>query len=39
VDLKFSFRRTVDSRLRGQWQKLVQIASSVQFEDKYNAII
>jgi hypothetical protein len=39
VDLKFSFRRTVDSRLMSQRQEIVQVASSVQFQDEDDAII
>jgi hypothetical protein len=37
--LRFSFRRTIDRRLLEQWQKIVQIAESVQFSEEDDAIV
>jgi hypothetical protein len=39
TNLKFSFRRTVDSRTMGFWFEVVQIASELQFSEEEDAII
>jgi hypothetical protein len=39
AQLKFSFRRIVDSRLKQQWYELLQIASDIHFTDESDAII
>jgi hypothetical protein len=39
VNLKFSFRKTVYSRLMAQWHEILQIASSLQFGDDKDVII
>jgi hypothetical protein len=39
-NLKFTFRRTMDSRLMRQWEELLQVAESIEFrEDDEDAII
>jgi hypothetical protein len=37
--LKFTFRRTVDSRVMQQWYEVLQIASSISFKEEEDAII
>jgi hypothetical protein len=37
--LKFTFRRTVDSRTMALWYEILQIASDIQFRDEEDAII
>jgi hypothetical protein len=37
--LKFSFKRTVDSRLMQLWYELLQIAGDIHFTDESDAII
>jgi hypothetical protein len=39
VNLKFTFRRSVDTRLMNQWYELKQIVSSVQFVEEEDSII
>jgi hypothetical protein len=34
MELRFTFRRTVNSRLMNQWYELEQIASSINFTDE-----
>jgi hypothetical protein len=39
-NLKFTFRRTMDSRLMRQWEELLQVAESIEFrEDDEDAVI
>jgi hypothetical protein len=37
--LRFTFKRTVDSRTMELWYELIQIASDIQFKDEEDAII
>jgi hypothetical protein len=37
--LRFTFRRTVNSRLMSQWYELEQIASSINFTDEPDNVI
>jgi hypothetical protein len=37
--LRFTFRRTVDSRTMALWQEILQIASDIQFRDEEDTII
>jgi hypothetical protein len=39
VNLKFTFRRTVDHRLMDQWYEVVQISSSINFKEEEDVII
>jgi hypothetical protein len=39
VNLKVTFRRTVDHKLMLQWEELLQICSSIQFTEDRDAII
>jgi hypothetical protein len=39
VNLKFTFRRTVDRNLMNQWDEVVQIANSIQFSEEEDALI
>jgi hypothetical protein len=38
-NLKFSFRRTINSRLMQLWYELVEIAKGIQFTDEEDAMI
>jgi hypothetical protein len=37
--LRFTFKRTVDSRLMALWQEILQIVNDLQFKDEEDAII
>jgi hypothetical protein len=39
VNLKFTFRRTVNREMIEQWNELVQIADSIRLSDEEDAII
>jgi hypothetical protein len=39
MNLKLTFRRTVDTRLWNQWQEVVQIATGLHFEDEEDIMI
>jgi hypothetical protein len=39
INLKFSFRRTIDNRIMTQWMEVVQIASSIEFLEEDDVMI
>jgi hypothetical protein len=39
VNLKFTFRRTVDTRLWSQWQEVIEIATDLQLGDEEDTMI
>jgi hypothetical protein len=39
VNLKFTFRRTVNSQTMSKWLEILQIAESLQFSDEKDVVI